>query len=459
MNDFGQVNFSEPLPLRLVDYVRRTDSLALYREFLTTQWLSPSEIREMQWRELKRLIDHVYHQVPYYHKLFVSMGVHPDDITSEEAYRTLPLLNKDHIRAHYPDMLAQNRALFQPRKKATGGSTGQPLQYYLDRKSHGALWAFIYRSWNIGGWNPGDKVVVIGGSSLVPSIATLKKYLYVKLNNWLFLSAFGINDATVRKWIPKLRKFRAKFMYAYASSAYLLAQYLEKQGVDDVGFEAVFTTSEVLYPKYRDTISRVFSSEVFDTYGGTDGAGYAFECERHEGLHIVAENSYMEVVSNEGTSVKYGGTGEIITTDLYNYAMPFLRYRTGDMATLEGEPCSCGRGLPRLKKILGRSPDFIIARDGRRFHEEFFAYLFRDIQWLSQYYVIQHSYEKLEVYLKPNCLPRTPELKKVYDSLKRTFRGMDIVIQMTDKMPVRSSGKYKYIVNKISLPAGSWGEG
>lgn len=435
--------------LFLVDYFRKTDALKMYQEFLKTQWLSREELFQIQWIKIKNLVNHAYNNVPYYHNLFDKMRLKPFDIRTIEDFRKIPILTKDIIRRNYNNILANNKFIFQPRKKKTGGSTGNTLRFYIDRKSHSALWAFMYRSWNIGSWNPGEKIIFLGGGSLYSSTNEFRKMIYRKLNNWLFLSAFDSNEQNMWKWIKKIKKFRAKYMYAYASSAYLFANFLENNGIRDISFKSVFTTAEVLYPKFRQVIEKVFSCEVFDTYGGVDGAGYAFECKEHNGLHIVVENSYLEILNESNNIVKDGEEGEVVSTDLYNYAMPFIRYRVGDIATFTSNSCMCGRGLPLLRNIKGRSCDFIISKNGTKVHGEYFSHLFEEVAWISQFYVVQNSKEEILIYLKIDNNYSEREFKKLRRIMKNKFADMEIKIILTEKIPMMPSGKFKFVENNM----------
>jgi phenylacetate-CoA ligase len=305
----------------------------------------------------------------------------------------------------------------------------------------------MYRQWNVGGWEPGEKVVLIAGSSLYPSIHSAEKWLYVKLNNWLLLSAFGMSDSIMFKWADRVRRCKARFMHGYASSIYLFAKFLIDHNINDIKLRSVCTSAEPLLPHYRDTISAAFSCEVFDLYGAVDGGAFAFECERHSGFHCV-ENSYIEIVKEDGRSAEDGETGEIVSTDLYDYAMPFIRYRTGDLATAQVSDCSCGRKLPLLKNIMGRRHDYLVTKDGQRVHGEFFAHVIRGYDWISQYYVVQDSPSCLRIYLKTDRQAAQHEVESIRTVIQKKFIDAHLTIELTDTIPQYSSGKFRYVINK-----------
>jgi phenylacetate-CoA ligase len=309
----------------------------------------------------------------------------------------------------------------------------------------------MYRQWSIAGWQPGDKLIYLGGSSLYPSLHALGKWFYIKLNNWILLSAFQMSDDNMKKWIIKIKQLNVKFMHAYASSAYLFAKFVEDQGITDISFKAVVTSAEPLYSEYRDTIERAFSTEVYDLYGAVDGGGFAYECEQHSGLHCAFENSLIEVLKEDGNLAGPGEDGEIIATDLFNYAMPFIRYRVGDIATVDSSLCKCGRESPLLKNIKGRSHDFVTTRDGRNVHGEYFAHLFRGADWISQFYVVQESETELLIYLKPEKWPSPNQIGFIENTMKRNFSGMKIDIKLTENIPTTKGGKFRYVIRSPVL--------
>jgi phenylacetate-CoA ligase len=437
----------ESMKLRLVDRMRRTDALPMYRDFLESQWASQDEIASAQWTLLQSLIEHAFNNVPYYRDVFHEGGIVPADIKTLEDFQRLPILTKELARENRDRLIARNSDQYQPRAKTTGGSTGTPLQYYLSRKAHSASWASAYRAWSLGGWKPGDRVAFMAGTSLIPGGRDTKKSLYIFMNNWKLFSAFDAGSDTYARWADELRRAKTPFVYGYATTIYLFAQYVLDQGIDDLTFRAVFPTSEVLRAGYRESIEEAFSCEVFDTYGGTDGAGFAYECGQHDGLHVVSESSFMEIVNENDNVLPQGAEGRVITTDLYNYAMPFIRWDVNDIAALNSEPCQCGRASPRMVGIRGRQGDHVTTRDGDVVPGNWFDGLFRDKQWVSNYYAQQDNLDELNVFVKPLRQPSQEEINEVQSVLDQKFVTLKARLRLTDAIPQTPGGKYMYIVN------------
>jgi len=437
--------------IQVADYFRGTEALNMFREYLESEWYSAEEIHCMQVRRLRALVNHAYRYVPYYQALFKKAGVHPCDVQGLEDLRFLPVTTKATIRADSNAFFADNIAMFKPNYKSTGGSTGEPLHYCIDRLSKSAHWAFLYRSWSVGGWLPGDRMVVMGGASVAPSVYGFKKYFYRHLNNWMFLPTELIVHEKMNLVASRLKRFGSKYMYGYSSCAFLLAEMFKEQGIDDVKFDAIFTTSEVLHDRWRALIEEVFSCKVYDTYGGPDGAGFANECEEHNGLHYVCEDSILEIVDDQGNPVPAGCEGHVVSTSLLNYAMPFIRYDVGDMSAFSEKPCLCGRNSPVLKRIQGRDCDFVEDREGHKIYNGFFSHIMHDADWISGFHVLQETHEELFFYLRPNANinPSEGQVEKVRQIVQKQFKGMEIKIIITQDLPRLPNGKFKYVLNKL----------
>src|SRR5207237_1415571 len=140
-------------------------------------------------------------------------------------------------------------------------------------------------------------------------------------------------------------------------------------------------------------------TRVFETYGSREFMLMAAECDRHEGLHLTQEHLLVEVLNDDGTPTPPGQEGNLAVTDLYNYGMPFIRYLNGDRATAGWDTCSCGRGLPLMKPVLGRVLDVLCTPDGRRVSGEFFPHLMKDFAAVRRFQVVQDEPDHVEMRL------------------------------------------------------------
>ena len=161
--------------------------------------------------------------------------------------------------------------------------------------------------------------------------------------------------------------------------------------------QGVICAAEKVLPFQREVMERVFGCPVFNTYGSREFMLIASECEKHEGLHVNVENLIVEIVKEDGTYAREGETGRIIITDLHNYGMPFIRYEIGDLAVFTERRCSCGRGLPIIEDVVGRSLDMIKTPEGKIVPGEFFPHLMKEFKEILKFQVIQETLENLRI--------------------------------------------------------------
>ena len=416
-----------------------------------SQWWKPEQLEELQNKKLRALIRHSYKNVPYYHRIFKENNLKPDDIKTKDDLKKLPFLTKDIIRKNLSDLLAKDFKKWKPRQNATSGSTGEPLKYYITMDSISIGWASGFRAWGWTGYKLGDKYAMLGGSSLVPKNITLKKRIRYLFERVLPLTSLYMTEEKMMEYARKLEEFKPKFIRGYPSALFILAKYLHENDYNDIRPRAVFTTAETLLPYQRKVIEDVFGCDVYDGYGCRDGNANAMECVEHTGYHIAAEQVIMELVSmKDGEHVSPGEMGEIIATDLHNYAMPFIRYAVEDVAVPSDEICPCGRGLPLLKSIEGRVFDIIKLKDGTMLSGVPITGELDDMESVKQYQIIQESNDEMIVKIVKEKSYTEEDTKRILRMLReRVGKEMNIKIAFVNEIPTTKAGKRRYIISKV----------
>ena len=193
----------------------------------------------------------------------------------------------------------------------------------------------------------------------------------------------------------------------------------------------------------------MFGCRVANGYGGRDAGFIAHECPEG-GMHITAEDIIIEMVDAQGASVPSGVAGEIVVTHLATGDFPFVRYRTGDLGVLDDRHCACGRGLPLLREIQGRTTDFLIAQDGTIMHGLAAVYPIRDLPEVAEFVVLQDSLDltRVMVVAGPGYGPETG--LKIAEALKQRL-GVDVTVQVEQvaQIPRTASGKHRYVQSKL----------
>ena len=426
-----------------------TNILKHLNELKKTQWWSPAKLKELQNQRLRSLIKHAYNNVPYYRRTFRERKLTPDDIKTKEDLHKLPTLTKDMIRKNFSDLKAANFDSWKPWLSKTGGSTGDPLKFYITKTNISVGWACNFRGWEWAGYKLGDKCVTFGGSSIVPTQKPKfsKRLRYVIERN-LPLSAVSMNKKIMNQYAEKIRQFKPKFIRGYPSAMYVFVEHLKEACIDDIKPNAIFTTAEVLYPIQRKAIESQFGCRVFDGYGARDGGANAMECSEHSGFHVSVESAVIEFIKDNETASS-GESGEMLCTDLFNYAMPFIRYAVGDVGTPTDELCPCGRGLPLIKSIEGRTADIIKLGDGTVLSGPAFTLLFKEFD-VEQYQIVQTAKNRLLIKVVKGIDYAEKDTNFILNVIKaHAGEDVEVNIEIVDDIPPMKSGKRRFFISKV----------
>jgi phenylacetate-CoA ligase len=352
----GAKNMFAALPLRW-RVPRRFFELAAFLE--QSQWWSPDRLAGWQNDQLRRLIAHAYEQVPYYRRVMDELGLKPGDIQSQADLPKLPPLTKDLVRAHKDDLRARNFSDEQLATFNTSGTTGKPLFFYYEKaKDYLYNDPYIWRYFNWGGHTLGQRRATISAWTLPEGIYTQ----YNPVRRLLLLSAYRLNRASAPHYATALAQQRIPFLDGYPTSLELLTRLLMEHGIPaPVHLHAIFSHSEYLYPWQRELIENYWGCRCFDWYAMEERVILGMECEHHHGHHLITDFAITEFMDEGGPT---DAPRPMLATSLVNYAMPFIRYETGDVGQLRPAGCPCGRGFPLLQLGGGRKRNYALGRDG-----------------------------------------------------------------------------------------------
>ncbi len=422
-------------------------TLRAFKSLEKSQWLSPQEIKALQLQRLQQLLTHADRHVPYYRNLFKSIGFDVNRFDSLAALTRLPFLSKKIIRQHsdalkseVPDGLARFN---------TGGSSGEPLIFYIgnERVSHDV--AAKWRATRWWGVDIGDPELVLWGSPIELGAQDRVRMLRDKFLRTSLLPAFEMSEQKLAEFVNEIRRIHPKMLFGYPSAFARIADYAARQSIDmtDLGVRVVFVTSELLYPEQRSAIENCFACKVANGYGGRDAGFIAHECPAGN-MHITAEDIIVETVDAHGESVAPGESGEIVVTHLATRGYPFIRYRTGDMGKLSEQSCNCGRGLPLLQEIQGRATDFVVSQDGNVMHGLALIYILRDIERIKEFKIIQETKSRTRVLLiVDDEFSRTDTETIINGFQARLGQGVSVEVEQVNEIPAEKSGKFRYVIS------------
>ena len=455
--------FDRYLFLPLGDLVYGSCVVAKLKELRHNDHLTEKEIRNLQDEKLQRLVQHCYKTVPYYTKLFDRLGIKPEQIRTREDLKVLPVLTKQIIRDNYNDLFSTSVDPKRLRNKSTGGSTGTPLKFCTDNAEWSSWKASTLRAWEWYGLHLGDKIFSLGGNSInqknnIFSFKGLYDRIIMRNNKY---SSADVSDECMQRHYNTLMKLKPSAIRGYGSALYILARYIEKNNLPVCPVKVVLTTGEVLVPDYRRKLQEVFKAPVYDAYGAGDGGILSHECPKHEGLHISEESCIIEITDEQGNPKPDGITGQVCTTDLDNYAFPFLRYLVGDMAYIKKEKCSCGRASRLIGEVMGRAGKLIYNKQGTPISP---IMLWIMMYPQLNYHVAEHQnvYSKIDKFqirqdkegdilillkIKDPNEPKE-QFNYILDNYRKHFVGSTVDIQFVEEIPCLPSGKEDYCMSE-----------
>ena len=432
----------------VADTFRRTKVPGIMDQLDKSQWWDRNELEGHQFDLMKQLLIHCSRNVPYYRELFKREGIRVEKISTPADLLNIPILTKEIIRENYDSFRAADFRRYIPRPKTTGGSTGQPITVFEDKASHSYRIACNMRSWKaFTGYTPGDRFITIAHGSLLPKNNSFKNRVYFFFQNSDLITSYHLDEARLYEAVTTIRHSRGRLLYGYSSAILLIARFARKNKLDlNSRLRAIFTTADMMYPDQRALIREVFATEVFDTYGCPESGLMSFECEHHNGYHLNPESAFTEVIRTDEA-----GLGKIISTPLYNYAFPLIRYDTGDIGKLSSDRCKCGRWLPRITELGGRIRDFIVLKDGRYIHGAFFNHFkpFYQNDWINEYQVIQEDPGRLTIKVQTRRPPLQEEMDFITAQLKKgLLDDLEVNFDLGGVEYTRG-GKFRLVISKV----------
>ena len=422
------------------------------RAFECDQWLSQEKVQAVAWRKLKALIEHAYAHVPYYHQQFAALGITPQDIQTSQDYGQLPLLTKDDIRRNTDALIADTVSRSQMHRVVTSGSTGEPFVTYHDFTYQAANVAAFARSRRWFGWEFGDKVAWFWGRrEEIPQ--TLRERLINQIKQERWFDGFRPTPESMGAFAEMLARWKPDLIAGYTNVIHLFAQYVERHGITGIRPKSIETTAMQLWPHERELIARVFDCPVSDRYGSHEsGSIVAAECPAGS-RHIFEDFCYVEFLA-DGKPVAYGEPGEVITTPLYAYGMPLLRFRVGDVAVPDDRVCACGRGLPLMRDIVGRVTSIFTLPSGKLLYGGVFRHLaLKDTLAVKRLQVHQHSKDRILVTLEKgeSFDDNVVELVRARCRLVLGDEPVELTIQVVDEIPTTASGKLLVTISDVPV--------
>lgn len=414
---------------------------SFYKYILETQYYNSEQLKELINSLLINILDYASKNVPFY-KEYINGKIDLQKIKSIDDLNQLPILRKEDVRKNIKKLTSKELDQKKYTLDFTSGSTGTAINIVKFEDSINEALAFYWRYNEWAGIRFGDRIVIITGSTFNSS----KKFYKFSFNK-LYLSAFHMSKDTLKEYVKLILDFKPHAIRGYPSAVTILTKFMKKNNIRPPKVKAIILTAECLTDENRKEISEFWNSRIQNIYGQAENVVSIGECEKGN-LHLSAEFGWLELVDEFGNLVPPGKPGRIIGTGFTNFAMPLIRYDTRDVAILSEEKCSCGRSLPVVKSIEGRSEDIVVTPDGRMVGRLDAAFKYSSGIELSQ--IIQEEPDSIIVKIVRAENYSTRDIDRLEIELrKRLGYKININYVFVDNIERTALGKLRFVVSKV----------
>jgi phenylacetate-CoA ligase len=414
--------------------------------FQQRERFSASEWQTWQQEQLRLFLSEAADRVPFYRQLWTD---EQKQAAREGRLNDLPILSKDSVRSDSSAFLNETiRPIVRP-KTYTSGSTGTPVTNYWTpleirrtralREVRSAGWAGV--SFSMPRATFSGRMVVTDANSQGPF------HRFNRMENQVYFSAFHLSPATAPQYVAALHQHKIEWLTGYAVSYYLLARHILDQKLEVPALKAVVTTSEKLTPEMRSIMEQAYRCRIFEEYSSVENAVFASECEAGR-LHVSPDSGIVEIVRENGSPCAFGETGEVIATCLLREYQPLIRYRIGDLAAWDDQPCPCGRQMPILKEVVGRIEDVVVGPDGRemvRFHG-----IFANQPNIVEGQIIQEALDLIRVRVVPTSAFSPVDVADIESRIKQRLGSVQVIVEKVSEIPRSKAGKFKAVISLLS---------
>lgn len=406
------------IDFRVRDFLQPAALVRLRWLLERAQWWPPERLAAYQLHRLRAVLTHAAAEVPFYRAAFAVAGVQPDRVRTVTDLQRLPFVTRRTVLDTGDAMVARQAARFDPCTVTSTGTSGPALSVLVDRRTNALEFAFYWRHWGWFGYRLGDRFAQLAWSRF-SGVHRDQASFTERATGRLLLNASSLSAERARDWASAMVRHRARFLKGHPSALLHFALFVRERRLDLPQLRAVFCTGEVLEAPARRLIQEVFAAPVADAYGSMERVVAACECPSGR-MHVNADYGLWEAEPTDGDLLSGQPRMRIIGTGLYNYSMPLIRFDLGDVVDASPEgPCPCGRTLPTVGRIHGRSVDAIATPDGRLITAA--AIVFNGVPGILRGQLVQESLSHLRVRVLPSSLFGEPEAVQLTERLRLLF--------------------------------------
>jgi len=423
--------------------------------------MTREQLRQLQFERLKKTVERVYENVPFYKEKFKEKGIEPGDIKSLDDLKILPFTVKQDLRDNYPFGLFAVPHTDVVRVHASSGTTGKPTVVGYTQNDINGWSDLVARCVAMAGGGPQDVVQVGYGYGLFTGGLGLH-YGAERLG----ASVIPISGGNTKRQLMLMQDFGTTILCCTPSYALFLAEEAAEGGMDIVNgkLKSGIFGAEPWSENMRKEIEKGMGIKAYNIYGLSEvmGPGVSMECECQCGMHVMEDFFIPEIIDPDtGEVLPFGSKGELVFTTITKEAFPLLRYRTRDISVLREEKCECGRTFVRMDRVMGRTDDMLIIRGVNVFPSQIESVLLEIGETEPHYLLVvdrKDNLDLLEVQVEVSEKMFSDEVRKL-EELEKKLRhqigsvlGIQAKIKLVEPKTIpRSEGKAKRVIDKREL--------
>ena len=433
--------------------------LALLYQFKQSEWLTEMQLKSLQFQQLYHLLTHARKSVPYYQKGLQSLPTELHPLALENLWQEIPVLTRSQLLENTEQLVSQSVPEEHGKTSwiHTSGSSGIPVKVLTDELLTLYWKAILLRDHH---WHNRDlrcKLAIIRyfedsefaqlphGQSL-PDWGAITQLMY-KNGPACALSI----HSPIKEQANWLMKENPDYLLTYPTNLHALVCYFQAEGIQLPGLKQIQTISEILDDETRSLCQKVFSVPVINAYSTRETGYIALQCPEHEHYHIQSEVVLVEVLNEQGISCAPGEIGRVVITPLHNFAMPLIRYEIGDYAEV-GDTCPCGRGLPVIRRILGRTRNMLTLPTGGKICPRLDILKYTEITGVNirQAQLMQQAIDKIEMRLVSDETLTLDQEQKLRQFIQKTLgHPYHMTLTYHQQLPRNQAGKFEEFISAI----------
>lgn len=424
------------------DFLLRTDVINQLNYHRRICHLSEKELTALQNNKLRIILEHATRTCDFYkpYAIYKHFDCH-------QWLKSFPVIGKSEINNHLADLISSAYKIEKLIRCDSSGSSGIRSSVYIDKNEESITRAITILWWEWNGYYLGKPLLQTGMTIKRGFVKTLKDIVL----GTKYLNAFDLSENEVINLLVTVGKKKNYHLFGYASSLYEIAKIAIKNNID-VQFDLAMSQGDKLFDHYSKMISKAFKCKVVEDYGMTEGFMVGQKVDLKY-FYIYTPNIFLEVLNEHDEPVKEGEIGRIILTKLDGFAMPLIRYDTGDLGVLlpkEKYPVHRRYNFPLLEKVIGRNTDIIKTPDGKTLIVHTFTGIFEFYNEIKQFQVIQNNINNILIKYVPDSSFFPEVLTKIENEIREKTRSQIVILwEKVDKILPSGSGKPQIVVNQL----------